>query len=90
MKTAVRVFPLLGALLLPSGCLTASAPHYQRLSSALIGCPPEEIHIAHPVLGSVTSWEAQCRGRQFYCAAFGQKALCTQELPPAAPAPATP
>ena len=61
----------------------ASTASYQRETSGMIGCPPDEIQI---VKHSRLSWTASCRGRSFVCGyiasgGMGQSSLvCTPEI----------
>jgi hypothetical protein len=61
----------------------ASTASYQRETSGMIGCPPDEIQI---VKHSRLSWTASCRGRSFVCGyiasgGVGQSSLvCTPEI----------
>lgn len=51
-----------------SGC--SNARRYASLSSAVIGCNPDEIEIEHATLiavGNRHNWEAVCKGKRYIC-----------------------
>lgn len=85
-----RPAALLGTLLLASvtGCLTmpsipsyqVSREQYQSITSGLIGCPASEIAIANEQMSHVTTWEAECRGHQYFCSAAGRSMSCKEAL----------
>lgn len=73
---------LLSASLLTSmtGCFTVSKAQYQGLTSGMIGCPASEITISNDQLGQVTTWEADCRGRHYFCSGAGQAMSCKEAM----------
>lgn len=79
----MKLATILLALLATTGCATRAG-----ISSAEIGCPPDEIVIKDASMGWQTNtWTAQCRGKTFYCTYvsgynLGNRSACKEELKP--------
>lgn len=56
-------------LLLVSVCGCTSINYYQRTSSGVIGCSPNEISITNLQASccSPNTWTAECKGVKYYC-----------------------
>ena len=89
-RVPLAVIPL---SLLATGCLLPTQARYQRLSSGLVGCAPEQIEIANDQpMATVVTWEAVCNGHRFFCSGAEHIASC-KEAPATSErqaAPATP
>ena len=56
-------------LILSVACLSAcsTVAYHQRVSSAYVGCPEDQIKISNEKNAVAASWIAQCNGKTFYC-----------------------
>ena len=77
------------------GAVRVSDEQYRQATAGAIGCPAEEIVLSgqrHEIaIGeALAAYQATCRGRRFVCTPAKDRAVCTEELPPAAPKGATP
>jgi hypothetical protein len=72
-----------------------SDEHYRQATAGAVGCPAAEIVLSGQRnelrLGEApTAYRAECRGRRFICSPTKDRAVCTEELAPAAPKSGTP
>jgi hypothetical protein len=74
---------LLGFVLVVVGACVTGQEDRQTASSFYMGCYPSEIIVSGVMndQSGVSSWQAQCRGRTYNCAAVG-----TDEAPTCRPA----
>ncbi|QSQ18759.1 hypothetical protein JY651_25710 [Pyxidicoccus parkwayensis] len=80
MRSRVLVpLAVLPLSLMTTGCLLPSTAQYQRLSSGLVGCAPEQIEIANErPMTTVITWEAVCNGHRFFCSGAEHIASCKE------------